>query len=264
MVERNVFVTLVPQDSLVVGTSCSVYAVLTDPDGNVLATDLIPSMPTAPAHDPNNIVQEPICLKLPKKVYPINYTVHFQNTGGGNATEVKLVVQLPKGMNLHDFTPERGITKATFAGLDYKNGPNRSNLIVRKIEASNQLEILFKEASGIFLKGTNATNPSINPETMGEVQFTINTTPGTDDELKGYADIYFKSQFPSRDTTPDGYELPVRTNIAVTKYASCDNCITCPASCYKILWLCWWWWLIILIIIIIIWIIIARRRRHHR
>jgi uncharacterized repeat protein (TIGR01451 family) len=258
--EKNVFVSLVPNADLEFGNSGSVYAVLTDSSGNILATDLIRNMPFGPAHDPNYIVQIPVCLTLPKKVNPFTYTVHFQNTGIGNATKVKVVIHLPKGMNLKDFNFTRDITKVTFAGLNYKNDSYKSNLTVTPIEASNQLEILFTTALGYPLKGTNATDPATNPETMGEVIFTINSTPDTDNDMEAYAEIFFLSEHPSSGI-PEKYEDPVKTKIAVTKYKTC--CESCT-GCYKILWLCWWWWLIILAAILLIWFIVTRKRDNNQ
>ncbi len=254
--EKTVFVSLVPNKELEFGQSGSVYAVLTDSVGTIVARDLIPNMRFAPAHDPNYIVQRPVCLELPKKEHPITYTVHFQNTGGGSATKVKVVVHLPKGMNWSAFNSSRDILDATFAGQDHKG-----TIIVTPKAADNQLEIEFTANPGHLLKGTNVSNPAINPETMGEVTFTIKSTPGTDDKMEAYAQIYFLSEYPSSGI-PGQYEDPVRTNIAVTTYKkTCKTCTNCPLPCYKILWFCWWWWLVILVAIILLLIIIIRRRK---
>jgi hypothetical protein len=249
--EKTVFVTLVPPRDLELGKSGSVFAVLTDSTGTKkFAEYLIPNMPFAPAHDPNYIVQRPVCLLLEKKIYPFTYTVHFQNTGGGNAKEVKLVINLPKGMNWGSLK----IVSANYAGQNYIF-PSKP-LIDQK---TNQITLLFKGT----LNGTNVSNPSVNPLTMGEVNFTINSTPDTDNKLEAFANIFFLSETPN-DRPPGKYEDPVQTNIAVTRYKSdCSGCTSCPdPTCHKILWLCWWWWLIILFAILLVWFIIARRRKN--
>ena len=260
--ERSVFFTMLPiNDSLKIGTSGSVYAVLTEND-NVIGTHFIQSMPFKPAHDPNYLIQKPApCIQFPKKGYPFEYTVHFQNTGAGKATEVKVVVHLPKGMDWNSL----GIKKATFAGTDYTN-----KITVNTDRSNNELTIIFKYDfvnHANYLLGTHdSKQPAIDPQTMGEILFTINSTPNTEDNLISYADIYFRSEHPSADTTEEGYESPVRTNNGVTNYKDCcnGNCTPVPPCC-KILGLNLWWWLIILIILnIIIWYIILKRRRNKK
>lgn len=254
--EKTVFVSMLPFGDLEIGKSGSVYAVLTDNAGNTIGTDIISNMPFSPAHDPNYLVQQPFCLLLPKKEYPFNYTVHFQNTGAGDATEVKVVVHLPKGLDPASLT----LKKASFAGEDYTATIKSKPFKV----IGDSLEIIFISSGSRYLKGTiNSSSPSTDPQTMGDVLFTIKSTPNTDDSLKAYANIYFRSEHPSSNIDKDGYEQPVTTNIAVTRYKDCCDCITpVPPICYKIFGLCWWWWLIIIAVLVILWwFIIAKRKK---
>jgi len=259
--ERSVFFTMLPiNDSLKIGTLGSVYAVLTEND-QPIGTDFIQNMPFRPAHDPNYLIQEPGCLNFPKSEHPFEYTVHFQNTGAGRAKEVKVVVHLPKGMNWNSL----GIKKATFAGIDYT-----SKIIVRTDQLNNQLIIFYKYDSinrTNYLLGTiDSKQPAVDPMTMGEILFSINSTSNTDDSLKSYADIYFRSEHPSTNVDAQGYEFPVKTNTGITTYKDCCNgngCPPVPSACCKILGLSLWWWLIILLLLnFIIWYIISKRRRN--
>lgn len=257
---KTLFVSLSPFNDLEFGKSGSVYAVLTNSRDSVISTDEIANMPFAPAHDPNYIVQRPNCLKFPKKAYPFSYTVHFQNTGAGNAVGVKTIIHLPKGLDWSTFK----IDKATFAGVDYTS-IIKDNVKINKLD--NTIEVNFSStATGktVMLKGTNdhdTTNLILPGETMGEFLFTIQSTANTDDSLIAYADIYFKSQHPSTYalTTGNGYEEVVTTNKDITRYKECCTCN--DPGCFIILGLCWWWWLLILLGVLVIWYLLAKRRK---
>jgi hypothetical protein len=281
--EKTVFLSLTPYANLELGKSGSVYAILTNQNGVILGKDSILNMRFAPAHDPNYIVQQPFCLKLPKKNYPFNYTIHFQNTGAGDAKEVKIIVHLPKGLNYNTFK----VKKATFANVDYKsnfiNTTSNKNLIIDKI--NNTIEIIFvghtTSRKDSLLGTASSSNPSIDERTMGEILFSIKATVNVDDSLKSCAEIFFRSIHPSSNTI-DGYEIPVRTKTAITSY---KECCTCPGvevlpiqavplspdipltaqtdKCFKILGLCWWW-VIIMIIILLIWWLIAKKKRDNQ
>ena len=255
--EKTVFVSMMPYADLEIGKSGSVYAVLTDENDNILGTDIISNMPFGPAHDPNYLVQRPYCLKFPKKEYPFEYKIHFQNTGPGNATAVKVVVHLPKALNAGSLV----FTKASFAGVDFTAIIKSKGFKI----AGDSLVILFTSPSpSNYLLGTAISNaPASDPKTMGEVLFTVKSTPNTEDVMEAQADIYFKSEHPSANLTPDGYEKPVTTNKAITKYKDSCVCRDCPVPvCFTILGLCWWWWLIILAVLaLLMWFIITKRRK---
>lgn len=260
--EKNLFVSLVAKDKLEYGGSGSVYAVLTDASGNVIGTDLIPDMRFAPAHDPNYIVQKPGCLLLPKKAASFTYTVHFQNTGAGDADSVKMLVHLPKGMDWSSFNPASGIVAAKFAGKKVQG----NDMVITPDPGNNILQVLFKPVDRRRLVGTQAINPATNPVTMGEITFTIRSTPNTEDSLQAYAEIYFHSVNPSiKAQGNDGqYEDPVLTKMATTYYKKC--CVNCPdpvpgPGCHKIIGLCWWWWVLILLALLLILFVLVRRRR---
>jgi hypothetical protein len=255
--EKNVFVSLKPFTDLETGKSGSVYAVLTTANDEFVAADSIPNMHFGPAHDPNYLVMQPYCLRLPKKVNPFNFTVHFQNTGEGNANEVKVVVQLPRGFDLDNLN----VKSASFAGIDYK-----TLVGISKDKSANQVIAIFK-STGVAseLWGTaTSLQPATDPKTMGEIQFTVNSTPNTDDVLTADADIYFRSVHPSSSLAPDGYyEKPVKTNTGVTKYKNSCECRDCPEpSCKKFLGLCWWWWILILLgAMLVLWLLLHKRKK---
>ncbi len=277
---KAVFVSLKPYADLQLGKSGSIYAVLTDSKGKILDTDIIPNMLYAPAHDPNYIVQRPYCLTLPKKEFPFEYKVHFQNTGAGSAVEVKTLIHLPKGMNWSTFK----VTKATFAGADYTAAMKVGKEII--LDSANSLITLRYFSNAIagqthLLRGTgDSTNVMLrdDPEelrtilqdnTTGEFLFTIKSTPSTEDKMEAYAEIYFKSQYPSTEAV-GGYELPVKTNLATTQYKECCTCDEVKpidpntgSGCYKILGLCWWCWIIIILGIIIL-IYLLRKKKDSR
>ncbi|MBL7732820.1 MAG: hypothetical protein JNM88_16710 [Chitinophagaceae bacterium] len=269
--EKNVFVSLVSNSTLEYGNSCSVYAVLTDSADNVLGTDIIPNMRFAPAHDPNYIVQNPVCSALPKKAQPFTYTVHFQNTGEGDAAEVKAEIFLPRGMNWSAFNPAQHILSADFGGRNVKG---TSNLEVRADAANNKLIVRFfkpghiqETTTDFLLRGTTVDHPATNPATMGEITFILPSTADTDDTLKAWAAIHFLSQHPVGGIK-GVYEKPVYTDTVLAVYKKCcepgcDNTDKpdTDRSCKKFIGLCWWWWVIILLAIISLWFIIARRRR---
>ena len=262
-VEKNLFVSLVAKGELDFGKSGSVYAVLTDASDNVIGTDIIPNMRFAPAHDPNYIVQRPVCLLLPKKAATFTYTVHFQNTGGGPADKVKMRVHLPKGMDWSSFNPATSIKEASFAGKDA-----RGTIAITIDKENNILQVLFVPVGGQNLEGTSVADPATNPLTMGEITFTIMSTPNTEDSLQAYAEIFFHSVNPSVKASGnvEQYEDPVITKMATTYYKKC--CVNCPdpvpPHCYKIIGLCWWWWVLILLALLFILFLVLRRRKNKK
>jgi hypothetical protein len=265
--EKTVFLSLVPDTTIEEGKTGSVYAVLTDASNNVIGTDSIANMRFAPAHDPNYLSQRPFCLKLPKKEYPFVYKVHFQNTGDGNATEVKLDIHLPTGLNWSTLN----ITKATFAGVDYtaviKNNVSLNRTTGIATVHFFDTAILGRKIKLLGLAECDTNHPGNDPRSMGEILFDIKSTPNTDDKMEAWADIYFKSEHPSGDTVQGGYEQPVITNHAVTTYKDCCGCTTptpLPPHCFTILGLCWWWWVLILIAVIFIWWLIARKKKDNK
>ncbi len=265
--EKTIFINLTPLQSAEIGKSGSVYAVLTDESDNMLATDKIDNMLLAPSHDPNYLVQRPVCLKLPKKVYPFEYKVHFQNTGEGAAVEAKVIIHVPAGLNYNSFK----VTNAQFAGANYtpvfKEG---INMFTDKIK--NTITVVFNHNTIALsinkLQGTaTCVNPTTNILTMGEIGFTIESTTNTADTLAAYADILFKSEYPSLYAVNDGngYEDTVTTNKAVAAYKNCCTCTNTPIiGCFIILGLCWWWWLVIAAAIGILYIIYKKSKKNNK
>jgi hypothetical protein len=282
--EKAVFVSVMPYANLEIGKSGSVYAILTDANGNIIGADSILNMRFAPSHDPNYLVQRPVCLlydkNKAKKVYPFDYNVHFQNTGAGDAKEVKVIVHLPKGLNYNTFK----VRQATFAGIDYtidfNNILSNKNLIIDRV--NNTIKIIFDGStrSAVLFGTASSLSPSTDEKTMGEIFFTIKSTPNVEDSLKAFAEIYFKSVHPSKYITVDGYEIAVTTNKAITRYKECCTCSDVPPiappvpphipiippptsdNCFTILGLCWWLWILVVISVLFIWWLISQKKKN--
>lgn len=265
-IQMNFFVTAIPENNLEEGKSGSVYAALfkknsQTQDYEVLAVDSIPNMPFVVAHDPNYMVQRPYCLKKPHKIYPFEFLIHFQNTGEGKADSVKVVANLPPGLNWETFK----ITKANMAGVSYVKG---SEFQYNFNKLNNTITFVFKpSASSKYLMGTGFgnINPAININTMGDIGFVMKSTVNTSDTLKSFASIYFHSL----GRGIGEFEEAVTTRTSMTVYKDCCDCTQCicpiypppPPPCIKILGLCWWWWIIILLSLIVLYIIWKRKKR---
>lgn len=280
--EMNFFITAIPESELEEGKSGSVYAAMVIKPFNsreykVIALDSIINMPFEVAHDPNYMVQRPYCLKLPHKIYPFEYKIHFQNTGEGRADKIKIIAKFPMGLNWSTFK----IKQATLAGKKYSTGPEFKYIIDK---SKNIIEFHFIPTDPLnFLMGTglNNINPAINPNTMGDIDFSVFSTSNTSDTLKSSAAIYFHSV----GKLPDDYETPVFTNTETTIYKTCCDCSKCdcpsvgggneepkvpgkdPISgnksfCLSFLGLCWWWWIIVVLSSIILYLLWRNKKKN--
>ncbi len=227
--DNNFFLSLVTKDGLAVGNSGAIDAHILQRSGNDSTWELtilpnssstLTGMSVAPAHDPNYILQSPVCMALPKTTREMKYHIHFQNTGRGSADVVKVTVNLPMGLNLSTFN----LKKAFFSGDEYSVNSNYNQIQVLPDQAGNKIVFrLHKTALNNTLQGTNdVLNPAINPETMGDIYFTVTATVNVPYTLVAQAFIDFHSS--SRPLTPHDWEATVPTNIAVSNYSDCCDC----------------------------------------
>ena len=257
--ESNVFVTLRPGDSILLGSTGSVKAVLIQIDSNNGTTALtiageatITGMPIARAHDPNYINQEKRCITTPKDHTTLSYHIHFQNDGKGIADTVIVKVALPY--------------KARFNGLIFIKASigNNRNYKLTPREDKNSDSVIFTFDRNFLLYGTdNNANDFSNPNTMGDIFFTVKTNSEMPDTIYSRAAIYFHSRGAD-------WEKPVYTAVAVSYFTKCCSC-SAPhppppptPGCKTLLYLCWWWWILIAIGIIITWWLIARKRKRKK
>jgi len=270
LVEKNVFISVVPSATLAEGTLGSVKAVLIRNDSlpAVISNTYkdayqLSGLRVALAHDPNYLRVTPLCIESTKRGgHIITYKVHFQNTGLGPADTIRVTMHMPKGLDLSNFTANN-IKTASYSGEQFKN-----ELGLFKVDPANNL-IVFKfephkyVSKEISLLGTeNLINPLSDPRTIGDIEFTVTTTDQADSLLSARASI----EFHSKNSTDTSYELPVITNISSVRIVNCcTDCKNCPncnhIGCYIIAGLCWWWWILIFLLLTMIYIILRRRRR---
>jgi len=272
LLEKNVFVSVVPSATLDEGTLSSVKAVLIRNDSLPAVVSntfkgayLLSGLRAALAHDPNYLRVTPLCIESTKRGgHLLTYKVHFQNTGPGPADTIRVTMHMPKGLDLSNFNANN-IKTAIYSGEQFKN-----ELGLFKVDPVNNL-IIFKfephkfTSKALLLYGTEQLiNPLSDPRTMGDIEFTVTTTDQADSVLSARASI----EFHSKNSSDSSYELPVTTNTASVRITNCctdcKTCANCTSGCYILAGLCWWWWIIIFLLLTLIYIILRRRRRRRR
>ena len=147
-------------------------------------------------------------------------------------------------------------------------------------QTTNRIFFHLSKKPGTELMGTaGVPNALVNPLTMGDIYFDVQSTTNNPNVLDAKALIEFHSTKPS----PNGqWEAMVPTNIARSYYSKCTDTTYCnckvPAvdstkicsqcgnntgycGCVKFISLCWWWWAIIGLSFIIIYFLARRRNR---
>jgi hypothetical protein len=222
--EHNIFITLIPKDGLLT-TSLSetmVKAMLVGSaegkGGNIDTISVVDTLPVVDAaHDPNYITVSPNCLLLPKVGKELQYHLHFQNTGPGRASKVKVNIKIPGPVNLS--------SEITYKSNYYKlnNGINNS-LNPYSNSAGDGLEFVFvkKSSTSCTLEGMG-TPPSpnciCNESTIGDLWFTIKTNNQMPDILLAQASIVFYNSDAAQNPNP-----PIITNTAVAQFRQCCDC----------------------------------------
>ena len=221
--ERNMFFSLVTKDNLVEGNSTSINATIieTDDAGNYpsfVDQHTIAGMAVRPSHDPNYIVQTPVCLQLPKAPKHFQYHLHFQNTGPGEADQVKIILQFSPGFDFNTFN----ITRARFSDDNYYNNIN-NGITILKTPTLNQVELTMDLQGNRNLNnplaGTNTVlNPWTSLETMGDIYFNMQATAAVPYFITSQAGIKFHSLQTQQP------EPVVATNTAISAYSTCCDC----------------------------------------
>ena len=171
------------------------------------------------SHDPNYINVDPVCMLLPKENHKIDYHLHFQNTGIGGASRVRVAIKTPEGVNIANdiaYTHSGGWYKIINGAINntapYSNATGDS--------------LIFDFIKNTSMSGASATldgmslTPSAtnNNKTTGDVWFTINSTNALPSILLAQASIVF---FNASDGSVNE---PIITNTAVTQFRECCDC----------------------------------------
>ena len=261
--ENNLFVTLRPGDRIELGSSTLVKAVLLKIEDNIATPyshageATLGGLSIQKAHDPNYIAQEDRCITTPKdSTTLLKYHIHFQNDGQGDANAVIVKVALPVNLRFNDLT----MIKASIANRVYR---------LRAKKDPNSDSVIFRFDS-ITLRGTqNNPNAFSNPNTMGDIYFTVRANSSLADTIYARAAIYFHSA--SRGTAGEldhTWEEAVYTTPAMSYFTNCCDCAppspvpapNPPIHCKKANCCCWWWIVAILVLNILAWWLIIRRR----
>ena len=226
--EHNIFITLIPKEGLVANdlseTLVKAYIVGENKDDRkntvldtVSTTDKLPILNLS--HDPNYITVKPLCLTFPKAGKKLEYHVHFQNTGPGAASEVRVAVKIPGHVNI---IPDISFPLCTGNPANFYKVP-KGDLSSSYPYANSTLDSLVfifkKNTFDCTLDGMTATPTCMsNDSTMGDFWFTINTTDQMPDILLAQASIVF---YNNADGLPNP---PIITNTAISQFRECCEC----------------------------------------
>jgi hypothetical protein len=223
--EHNIFITLIPKEGLVARdlseTNVKAYLV-EEQKGEIDTASASANLPIFNlSHDPNYITVKPLCLTLPKAGKKLEYHVHFQNTGPGAASEVRVAVKIPGNVNIG--------TDISFPSCPknpphfYKVPKGDLSILCTSPYANSSLDSLVfifqKNAFNCTLDGMTATPTCMcNDSTIGDFWFTINTTNQMPDILLAQASIVF---YNNADGLPND---PIITNTAISQFRECCEC----------------------------------------
>jgi hypothetical protein len=241
----------------------------TDKSGNIW-TDVETSRiedELADAHDPNEVIVFPKCIKLPQRKTTLHYQVNFQNTGEGDANGIVVRFHAPKQADMNSIS-----IKSVSCGGATASGTAIGTMLSSRHYTTPENTIIFKVTG--TLKGAYVDNPAFNPETKGSIIFDLDINPETDIQktttIDAFADIFFRSApgnttndikptMTERNRYPaevDGYELPIITNTEQAVYR--ENCGQ-KCNCQKPgCWLFTWWGMLLLLLLLILLIFAVR------
>ncbi len=187
----TVFVTLVPKNKEELeGTNCRVKAYLINCKGTTDEANSDEQEMTNKGdkpHDPNYILVNKTCLKMPTLDTALHYVIHFQNTGiGASNDSVKIsthidptvLSQINHNNTFTNLTAQYGnmaMTSFVPINLNTFTGPYVANTVYYDI-VSHLDSVIFKIAkNSTILSGLNLSNPNFmdDPSTMGEITFNI-------------------------------------------------------------------------------------------
>jgi hypothetical protein len=227
--EHNVFITLVPKEGILARglSETIVKAVIPGEKEPITKSDTLPISNIS--HDPNYITVKPTCLVFPKAGKVLDYHVHFQNTGAGEASRVTVTVKIPPGVNMStDISYHTPNSTATFYQLsngNCQNGPPYMN------SGGDSLLFEFVKNSGLncTLEGMGSTSTCMcNEKTIGDFWFTIKTNNQMPDILLAQASIVFYNTDPLHPSN-----AAIITNVAVSQFRECCDCNKSCNPCSK-------------------------------
>jgi hypothetical protein len=177
-------------------------------------------------HDPNFETVRPTCLELPKKTADtLRYHIHFQNTGRGPASMVRVATSIPYMANISKIRLElSNRLRFKVAGSMSVTGYNCSWIIN---PTADSIIFTFTHTSIAVLNGfTNFTDET----TMGDIWFNIPMDANVGSVLLSRSSIVFEST--SGSVTH--YQPPVITNEARSEYkVRCGECDCKKDPCKK-------------------------------
>lgn len=179
-------------------------------------------------YDPNYVKVDKKCIKPNTMNMILNYQVHFQNTGTGNADDiVEVAISLPDGITPSQFSPTGSEVRTNYGARALSNYLPYNSKVAKNFlpgivyydnARSDSLFFAVKQpesTDNIILNGMNPTKPNFmdDPKTMGDIYFKIILPSyNAPKNLEAIAAIVF-------DT-----EEPVVTNTELTKVRKrCDK-----------------------------------------
>lgn len=240
---RNLFITLVPKEGTTDSTETTVqafwvkktesrkgtyYNMPVDSDTSYSAEEHLAVRGSNP-HDPNYETVRPTCLELPKKESDIlHYHIHFQNTGPGDAKEVKVYTSIPYNASRIKIQAEINSIRAKYKIANEYIRPGSTSLAysINPHLNTTQDSIIFHftpNHSMVLAKFTNFTDVT----TMGDIWFDIPLDSNVGTTLSSRSSICFKGQLGT-------WEAPVITNEATSVYKKyCGECDCKKNPCKK-------------------------------
>ena len=227
--EHNVFITLIPKENLLSSyvSETTIKAILVGNRGKfgiIATTEKTITLPIVDkSHDPNYITVKPACMLLPKAGKELDYHIHFQNTGTGPASKVRVAVKIPDNVNMNtDIKYEASWYKMQFGTIDHA-GPYINS-------TNDSLVFTFVSNSGaITLEGMTATPTNMcSQTTMGDIWFKVKTNNSMPDNLFAQVSILFYNSDPNEPPNK-----AVLTNVALAQFRECCDCNQSCDPCKK-------------------------------
>lgn len=229
------------------------------PDYNYREVSSINTSVSLDPHDPNYIRAMPGCIKKEPGTKEVEYKIHFQNEGAGNAFDLHIDAFFDKKLKaalaeLDSNSFKIYIANKLLGDVDF------GNLTITKNSFSVDIK-LGGDGKKMTLHNNKVPFWFCNPLTMGDIYFKLKVPIDNEADFAAYADITFYNR-------ADSGMAPVRTAVDTLHIRdSCNGTIfprikPLPENCCKKLGpLCWYWWVAIgLITIIIIWAF-ARKKK---
>lgn len=271
--EHNIFISLKTKDNLPVNSIGYIEAALlyTTPgkggavsgdNYNNKSTTSLQTLVSGNPHDPNYIIAVPHCtVKQPAgATKKIDYRIHFQNEGNGQAQQVIVTVYM-------DSRLKRYISNLNNDSFTIKVG-HHSNPGVGKFNDNHDgtfkitIPIAAPDSS---LASNRVQDWFVNPITMGDISFQLEVPIDAEADFIAKAGIVFTAdsgqEMDAVHTNPD--TLFIRKECNGMLYPGIPPIKKC--NCKKLGPLCWYWWVAIGVgVLFLIWFIGKRKRRKEK